>query len=60
MLIFALATVCGGAGSSDAALKKLVSIAVTPANPSIALGQTEQFTATGLIRTAARRTSRHR
>jgi hypothetical protein len=47
VLIFALTTVCGGAGSSDAALKKLISIAVTPANPSIALGQAEQFTATG-------------
>ena len=47
LLIFALATVCGGVGSSDAAPKKLVSIAVTPTNPSIVLGTTEQFTATG-------------
>ena len=47
LLIFALATVCGGVSSSDAAPKKLVSIAVTPINPSIVLGTTEQFTATG-------------
>ena len=46
-LIFALATIWGTAGSTDAALKKLVFIAMTPGNPSIALGATEQFTATG-------------
>ena len=45
-MIFALATVCGGVSSSDAAPKKLVSIAITPTNPSIVLGTTEQFTAT--------------
>ena len=47
LLIFALTTVCGAVSSSDAAPKKLVSIAVTPANPSIVLGGTEQFTAIG-------------
>ena len=47
LLIVVLATVCGGVTSSDAAPKKLVSIAVTPTNPSIVLGTTEQFTATG-------------
>src|SRR5512139_3731926 len=46
-LIFALAIVCGGTSSSDAAQKKLVSIVVTPSNPSIVLGATLQFTATG-------------
>ncbi len=47
-LIFALAIVCGGTSSSDAApRKKLVTIAVTPSNPSIVLGATLQFTATG-------------
>jgi hypothetical protein len=47
LLVFALTTFCGGVGSGNATLKKLVSIGVTPANPSIALGATEQFTATG-------------
>ena len=47
LLIVVIATVCGGVGRSDAALKKLVSIAMTPVNPSIVLGTTEQFTATG-------------
>ena len=47
LLIVVLATVCGGVTSSDAALKRLVSIAVTPINPSIALGTTAQFTAIG-------------
>ncbi len=47
LLIVVLATVCGGVSSSDAAPKRLVSIAVTPMNPSIAKGATERFTATG-------------
>ena len=47
LLIVVLTTVCGGVTSSDAALKKLVSIAVTPMNPSIVIGTTAQFTATG-------------
>ncbi len=47
LLIFVLATVCGGVSSSDAAPKKLVSIAVTPTNPSIVLATTQQFTAIG-------------
>ncbi|MGA3325471.1 MAG: kelch repeat-containing protein, partial [Terriglobia bacterium] len=34
-----------GAGNADG----LISLAVTPANPSIASGQTQQFTATGLF-----------
>ncbi|MGD0915175.1 MAG: DUF3443 family protein [Thermodesulfobacteriota bacterium] len=47
LLIFTLATVCGGVSRGDAAPKKLVSIAVAPSNPSIVLGTTEQFRATG-------------
>jgi hypothetical protein len=47
LLIVVVVTVCGGVTGSEAALKKLVSIAVTPTNPSIVLGTTEQFTATG-------------
>ncbi len=47
VLIFALATVFGGVSRSDAALKRLVSIAVSPSNPSIVLGTVEQFTAVG-------------
>ena len=46
-LIVALGIVCGAAGRGDAAPKKLVSIVVTPSNPSIVLGTTLQFTATG-------------
>ena len=47
LLIIALATVCGGGNSSDAATKTLVSVAATPTNPSIVLGTTTRFTATG-------------
>jgi Protein of unknown function (DUF3443)/Bacterial Ig-like domain (group 2) len=46
LLIFALVTGCGGGGSSPSA-PSLVSIAVTPTSPSIALGIAEQFTAMG-------------
>ena len=46
MLIFALVAGCGGGGSSPSA-SSLVSIAVTPTSPSIALGIAEQFTAMG-------------
>ena len=47
LLIVALAIVCGGVTRSNAALKRLVSIAVTPMNSSIAIGTTAQFTAIG-------------
>ena len=47
LLIFTLGTVCGGVSSSDAALKRLASISITPTNPSIVLGTIEQFTAMG-------------
>ncbi len=42
-------TGCGGDGASEAALapKALRSIAVTPAAPTLAIGKTQQFTATG-------------
>ena len=45
----------GGITTLTVTAAALVSIAVTPANPSIAKGTTEQFTATGTYRTAARR-----
>ncbi|HLO25975.1 MAG TPA: Ig-like domain-containing protein, partial [Geobacteraceae bacterium] len=38
---------CGGGGGAVFVPPALVAIAVTPANPSIALGTTQQFTATG-------------
>lgn len=44
---------CGGSGSGgggDTPTVTLVSIAVTPATPSITTGQTQQFTATGRLR----------
>jgi len=47
LVIFVLTAVCGGVSRSDAVLKRLVSITITPANSSLALGTTEQFTATG-------------
>ncbi len=40
-------TACGGSGSSSGTAT-LVSIAVTPANPSIPVGVTRQFTASGI------------
>jgi len=46
-LIVALVAFCGGVGHIDAAPRRLLSIAVTPANPSMISGTTEQFTATG-------------
>ncbi len=39
----------GGEGGSGGTPAVLVSIEVTPANPSIALGTTQQFTATGIF-----------
>jgi hypothetical protein len=48
--LFLVATVtlygCGGGGSSST-LVQLVSITVTPASPAVAVGATQQFTATG-------------
>lgn len=48
-LILALAMGCGAGGgnNSNPAPKTLVSIAVTPANPSLTKGTIQQFTATG-------------
>jgi Protein of unknown function (DUF3443)/Bacterial Ig-like domain (group 2) len=45
ILVMLALTGCGGGGSSPA--PTLVSIAVTPLSPSIAVGSTQQFTATG-------------
>ena len=48
LLLLPALTGCGGGGGGGASTPKtLVSIAVTPANPSIALGTTQQFGATG-------------
>lgn len=47
LLLFALVTGCGGGGSSNPTPQTLVSIGVTPTDPSIATGATQQFTATG-------------
>ena len=51
ILILAMATACGGGGgggdSSNPTAKTLVSITVSPTNPSIGIGATQQFTATG-------------
>ena len=51
ILILAMATACGGGGgggdSSNPTAKTLVSISLTPINPSIAKGTVQQFTATG-------------
>ncbi len=51
IIIFLLVTACGGGGSSTGASGTspavLRSIAVTPVNPGIALGKTQQFIATG-------------
>lgn len=44
LLILAMIAGCGGGGSTP---KTLVSIAVTPANPSIGQGMAQQFSATG-------------
>ena len=38
---------CGGSGSGPSGSAKLQSVSVTPANPSIAVGATQQFKATG-------------
>jgi len=46
-LILVLVAGCSGGGGSGAPSPILVSISITPMNPSIALGTTEQFTATG-------------
>jgi hypothetical protein len=47
-LIFLLLTSCGSSGSSsNPPAPTLVLLSVTPANPSIAVGMTEQFTARG-------------
>jgi len=48
VLLLAVITGCGGSGSGGASNPTtLVSIAVTPANPGIALGTTQQYSATG-------------
>lgn len=46
LLMFVIAG-CGGDGGDGGGGATLSSIAVTPANPSIAVGTTQQFTATG-------------
>src|SRR5512135_1804797 len=46
LLSLTLIAGCGGGGGGSTS-KTLVSLAVTPANPSIALGTTQQFQATG-------------
>ena len=48
-LIFALMTGCGGGGGGGGspATKTLVSLALSPINPSISKGAVQQFTATG-------------
>ena len=47
LLLLAMITGCGGGGGGGSTSSTLVSIAVTPANPRIALGTTQQFIATG-------------
>jgi len=47
ILIFVLVTGCGGGGGGGGPAVTLVSIAVTPANPSIPAGSTRQFSASG-------------
>ena len=47
LLIIALATGCGGGGGSNPTPKALVSLSLTPTNPSATKGTTQQFTATG-------------
>src|SRR6266511_589482 len=51
VLLVVLLPACGGGGdggsSNNAATPALVSIAVTPPNPSISDGNTQQFVATG-------------
>ena len=49
-LFIAVMTGCGGGGGSPS---PLVSIAVTPANPSVAPGTTQQFNATGTFSNSA-------
>jgi hypothetical protein len=46
-LILALMTGCGGGGGGSPATKTLVSLALSPINPSISKGAVQQFTATG-------------
>ena len=47
-LLLAIVAGCGGGGGGgNSTPKTLVSIAITPAGPSIALGTSQQFTATG-------------
>jgi hypothetical protein len=46
LAVFTTGCGCGGGGGDSA---DLVSIEVTPANPSIALGTDQQFTATGIF-----------
>ncbi len=46
-LLLVLVAGCGGGGGSGTPQPILVAITVTPANPTIALGTAEQFTATG-------------
>jgi len=47
LLIIALVTGCGASNHQSVTPVTLVSIAVTPATPSIAIGVSQQFTATG-------------
>lgn len=47
LLILATITGCSGGGGGGSTPKTLVSLAVTPANPGIGPGMTQQFSATG-------------
>src|SRR3974377_572849 len=56
LLVAVLATLLGFTGCGDAHFPILVSITVSPASPSIATGNTEQFTATGTYSDGTMRT----
>jgi hypothetical protein len=47
ILLYVLVAGCGGSGGGGSPTATLISIAVTPTNPSIPVGVTKQFTATG-------------
>jgi len=49
LLLFLVLPSCGGGGNNGSSISpKLISISVTPSNPSITQGMTLQFTATGI------------